>query len=132
MQHQTSIILAGIIATAWIIPMAAIGDQNGAKARTQAEVPAVFPTQSRDVPSYLQYDHIHTTPDAPVARFEDLDLDDDERLQWGEMDSLGMEQETFRQIDVDGSGDLNEEEYVAVSPAPENDYVDAGLVEPQS
>lgn len=95
-----------------------------------SDVPEVFPTETRDNKVWKQDDHIHTRPDAVETRFELLDVDDDRRLQWDETQAADMERHIFRTLDTDGSGDLDREEYIAVSPSPENQYTEGTMAEP--
>lgn len=95
-----------------------------------SDVPAVFPTETRDNPVWRQDDHIHTRPDAVVQRFEILDEDGDRRLQWDEVKVLDMTRHVFETLDTDGSGGLDREEYIAVSPSPENQYTTEAMPEP--
>lgn len=94
------------------------------------EVPEVFPTETRDNAVWRQDDHIHTTPDAAVMRFKMLDEDSDRRLQWDEVQVVDMDKHIFQTLDTDGSGSLDREEYIAVSPSPENQYTNEGMPEP--
>lgn len=107
-----------------------VSQVQGEQLRNSSDVPAVFPTETRDNKLWRQDDHIHTTPDAAEHRFEVLDADNDRRLQWGEMQPVNMKREIFTTLDTDGSGDLDREEYIAVSPSPENDYSADAMAEP--
>lgn len=126
MKHYTVFIIAGILS-----PLAALAAEPGnEQSRTQDDVPDVFPTSTRDNRLRNQDDHLHTTPDAAIERFKALDEDNDRRLQWDEVQVVGMRRHIFNTLDTDGSGSLDRGEYVAVSPSPESDYRQRGLPEP--
>lgn len=126
MHSLQRVTLFSLAAAASLACMAA-PDQS---ADAESKVPEVFPTATRDNKVWQQDDHIHTTPDQAELRFGLLDLDSDRRLQWGEMQMVDMEKEIFIRLDTDGSGDLDREEYIAISPSPENDYTAEAMAEP--
>lgn len=97
-------------------------DPDAISPEAAGELAEEYMPENRDIPSMYQDDHIHTRPDIPTAIFEGLDTDDDERLQWSEVQPLNMTREEFRAIDADGSGALGIEEYIAISPDASNDY----------
>lgn len=124
--RYTIFIIAGMLS-----PLAALASEPGnEKNGKSSELPEVFPTDTRDNKLRHQDDHIHTTPDAAVERFEALDKDDDRRLQWDEVQVVDMRRHIFNTLDTDGSGSLDQEEYIAISPSPGNDYREWGLPEP--
>lgn len=105
------------------VPLCSLAeDRAGDRANQRSDVPEVFPTATRDNKIWRQDDHIHTTPDEAEQRFDALDADDDRRLQWGEVQVVDMEKEVFKVLDTDGSGSLDSDEYIAISPRPENDH----------
>lgn len=115
-----------------LLPLMQVAQAQDSSANQPAgeEVPEVFPTESRDNPVWQQDDHIHTTPDAAVRRFKVLDQDSDRRLQWDEVQAVDMDKHIFRTLDTDGSDSLDREEYIAISPSPENQYSNEGMAEP--
>lgn len=118
-----------LVATTLVFTVHGVYAERDATSST-SDVPEVFPTETRDNKLWKQDDHIHTRPDAVERRFDILDVDDDRRLQWGEMQKVDMERHVFRTLDTDGSGDLDREEYIAVSPSPENQYTEGSMAEP--
>lgn len=107
-----------------------VSQVQGEQLQEPADVPEVFPTETRDNKLWKQDDHIHTTPDTAVLRFEVLDADGDRRLQWDEMQVVDMTRDVFTTLDTDGSESLDREEYIAISPSPENDYSAQAMPEP--
>lgn len=119
-KRPVSLLIA--VTAAIYFPRIAAAEPAAIAPETAAELAEKHMPEDRDVPSMYQDDHIHTRPDVPTAIFEGLDTDDDEYLQWSEVQPLEMTREEFRAIDADGSGALGIEEYIAISPKSGNDY----------
>lgn len=118
-----------IIAAGILLPFAQLSSAEDSPS-SDSDVPEVFPTETRDNAVWRQDDHIHTTPDQATQRFEMLDRDGDRRLQWNEVQVVDMDRHVFRTLDTDGSGSLDREEYIAVSPSPDNQYTSDAMPEP--
>lgn len=102
-------------------PMAPKFGRDVPTIRGQADsVTGAIVGQESAAPIERHSDFLATTPNQRVELFDAVDADGDLRAQWGEIrkQDVGIDRDTFEELDVDGSDDLDRGEFVGVGSHP--------------
>lgn len=76
--------------------------------------------QERAAPIERHSNFMESTPTQRVQLFDAVDADGDLRVQWGEIreQEINIDRETFEELDVDNTDDLDRSEFVGVGSHP--------------